>query len=194
MAVDSSSVSTCRTGNPIDDCWRCDPDWEANRQRLADCAIGFGQGAGGGRGGQYYVVTDPSDNNPENPAPGTLRHGATQPEPLWIVFSGDMQIRLKTELVVSSQKTIDGRGADVHVAGGACLQIHSVRNVIVHGLNIHHCVAVNGDGDGVSIMGSAAVWVDHCSLSYCADGLIDVTLGSTAITISNNYLSHHDKV
>ncbi|PKI77083.1 hypothetical protein CRG98_002586, partial [Punica granatum] len=46
---------SCGTGNPIDDCWRCDPDWERNRQRLADCAIGFGKHAIGGRDGQIYV-------------------------------------------------------------------------------------------------------------------------------------------
>ncbi|CAL5374405.1 unnamed protein product [Camellia sinensis] len=34
---------SCLTGNPIYDCWRCDPNWGGNRQRLADCAIGFSQ-------------------------------------------------------------------------------------------------------------------------------------------------------
>lgn len=36
--------------------------------------------------------------------------------------------------------------------------------------------------------------MDHCSLSNCHDGLIDAIHGSTAITISNNYFTHHDKV
>lgn len=50
------------------------------------------------------------------------------------------------------------------------------------------------DGDGISIFNSRDLWIDHCSLSYCADGLIDVIMGSTGITISNNYFSHHDEV
>ena len=50
------------------------------------------------------------------------------------------------------------------------------------------------DGDGVSIFGGTHVWVDHCSLSNCADGLVDAIHGSSMITISNNYLTHHDKV
>ncbi|KAL2539597.1 putative pectate lyase 18 [Abeliophyllum distichum] len=50
------------------------------------------------------------------------------------------------------------------------------------------------DGDGVSIFGGSHVWVDHCSLSNCHDGLVDAIQGSTAITISNNYMTHHDKV
>ncbi|KAK7280934.1 hypothetical protein RIF29_08510 [Crotalaria pallida] len=99
---------SCVTGNPIDDCWRCDPNWEKNRKHLADCAIGFGKQAIGGRDGKIYVVTDPSDD-PVSPKPGTLRHGAIQGEPLWIIFSRDMVIKLKEELMMNSFKTIDGR-------------------------------------------------------------------------------------
>lgn len=200
---------SCGTGNPIDDCWRCDPNWEKNRQRLADCAIGFGKQAIGGKDGKIYVVTDTSDD-PVNPKPGTLRYGAIQDEPLWIIFSRDMVIKLKEELMLNSFKTIDGRGASVHIAGGPCITIQYVTNIIIHGLNIHDCKQGGNayvrdspqhygwrtisDGDGVSIFGGSHVWVDHCSLSNCNDGLIDAIRGSTAITISNNYMTHHNKV
>ncbi|KAJ8540290.1 hypothetical protein K7X08_030209 [Anisodus acutangulus] len=50
------------------------------------------------------------------------------------------------------------------------------------------------DGDGISIYSSRNIWIDHCALSHCTDGLIDAIMGSTAITISNSYFSHHDKV
>ncbi|XP_048134352.1 probable pectate lyase 5 isoform X2 [Rhodamnia argentea] len=200
----------CLTGNPIDDCWRCDPNWESNREHLADCAIGFGREALGGRGGNVYVVTDPSDPDPENPPPGTLRYGVIQAGPLWIVFSGNMVINLKYELLISSFKTIDGRGANVEITGRGCLIIDAVTNIIVHNVHIHHCkpsddakirisptqVSARGksDGDGISILASSKIWIDHCALSYCTDGLIDVTEGSTAVTISNNVFTHHDKV
>ncbi|KAM7463858.1 hypothetical protein LguiA_031979 [Lonicera macranthoides] len=202
--------SSCLTGNPIDDCWRCDPNWTKNRQRLADCAIGFGSGASGGKGGQIYVVTDSSDNDPVTPTPGTLRYAVIQTEPLWIVFSADMMIKLKHELIVNSYKTIDGRGANVHITGGGCITLQYVSNVIIHNVHVHHCVPsgnVNvrsspthvgwrgkSDGDGISIFGSRNVWIDHCALSHCTDGLVDAIMGSTAITISNNYLSHHNEV
>ncbi|EYU30593.1 hypothetical protein ABFS82_11G064300 [Erythranthe guttata] len=200
---------SCNTGNPIDDCWRCDPDWEKNRKRLADCAIGFGKHAIGGRDGKFYTVTDSGDDA-VNPKPGTLRYGVIQSEPLWITFARDMVIKLKQELMLNSFKTIDGRGASVHIAGGPCITIQYVTNVIVHGLNIHDCKQGGNayvrdspdhygwrtlsDGDGVSIFGGSHVWVDHCSLSNCRDGLIDAIHGSTAITISNNYFTHHNKV
>ncbi|KAL1216405.1 putative pectate lyase 5 [Cardamine amara subsp. amara] len=203
-------VLSCGTGNPIDDCWRCDPKWEKNRQRLADCAIGFGKHAIGGRDGKIYVVTDPSDKDAVNPKPGTLRYAVIQDEPLWIVFARDMVIKLKEELIMNSFKTIDGRGANVHIAGGACITVQYVTNIIIHGINIHDCKRKGNayvrdspshygwrtasDGDAVSIFGGSHVWVDHCSLSNCMDGLVDAIHGSTAITISNNYMTHHNKV
>ena len=200
----------CQTGNPIDDCWRCDPNWANNRQRLADCAIGFGQGTLGGRGGQIYVVTDSSDHNPANPTPGTLRYAVIQDQPLWIIFSSDMVIKLKHELIFNSYKTIDGRGANVHITGNGCVTLQHVTHIIIHNIHVHHCkpsgntniasspthVGQRGesDGDGISISGSQKIWIDHCSLSYCTDGLIDAILGSTAITISNNHFTHHNEV
>uniref|UniRef100_A0A0E0ISW9 Pectate lyase n=1 Tax=Oryza nivara TaxID=4536 RepID=A0A0E0ISW9_ORYNI len=202
----------CLTGNPIDDCWRCaGTDWRQDRQRLADCGIGFGRNAMGGKGGPVYVVTDPSDGDPVNPAPGTLRYGAIQEGPLWIVFAGDMTIRLNEELLVNSYKTIDGRGANVHVgAGGACITLQYVSNVIIHNIHVHDCVPAGNanvraspthygwrtrsDGDGISLYSARDVWVDHCALSRCADGLIDTIMGSTAITVSNSYFSHHNEV
>lgn len=185
---------SCVTGNPIDDCWRCDPNWANDRQQLANCAIGFGYKALGGKGGPYYLVTDSSDPDPDKPKPGTLRDAVSQPGPVWIVFSSDMGIKLRRPLKVTSFKTIDGRGVHVKITGGGCISIEHATNVIIHNIHIHDCYPANSDGDGLHIFASSNVWVDHCVLSNCADGLIDCTVGSTAITISNCYFSHHDKV
>ena len=200
----------CRTGNPIDDCWKCDSNWANNRQRLADCAIGFGQGSLGGRGGQIYVVTDSSDQDPANPKPGTLRYGVIQDQPLWIIFSSNMVIKLKHELIFNSYKTIDGRGANVHITGNGCITLQYISHIIIHNIHVHHCkpsgntnIAASpthvgwrgrSDGDGISIFGAQKIWIDHCSLSYCTDGLIDAIMGSTGITISNSHFTHHDEV
>ncbi|KAI4378047.1 hypothetical protein MLD38_015588 [Melastoma candidum] len=201
---------SCGTGNPIDDCWRCNPNWHLDRKRLADCGIGFGRNAIGGRDGRFYVVTDPSDDDPVNPRPGTLRHAVIQDEPLWIMFHRDMVIQLKQELIMNSFKTIDGRGANVHIANGGCITIQFITNVIIHGLHIHDCKPTGNamvrsspshygwrtiaDGDAISIFGSSHIWVDHNSLSNCADGLVDAVMGSTAITVSNNHFTHHNEV
>ncbi|XP_078439578.1 pectate lyase-like [Wolffia australiana] len=200
----------CLATNPIDRCWRCRGDWARNRKQLARCALGFGRNAMGGKNGRFYVVTDPSDSDLVNPRPGTLRHAAIQTEPLWIIFARDMIIRLSEELLVASYKTIDARGANVHIAYGAGITLQFVQHVIIHGLHIHDIKAGSGgmirdslfhyglrarsDGDGISIFGASNIWVDHVSMSNCMDGLIDVVQGSTAITISNNHFTHHDHV
>ncbi|WJX11651.1 pectate lyase [Trifolium repens] len=211
LSISNKDFSTsCLTGNPIDDCWKCDTNWANNRQRLADCAIGFGQNAIGGKGGKFYIVTDSSDNDPVNPKPGTLRYAVIQNEPLWIVFPSNMMIKLSQELIFNSFKTIDGRGADVHIVGGGCITLQYISNVIIHNIHVHHChpsgntnvrsspehygYRTLSDGDGISIFGSRDIWIDHCTLSRCKDGLIDAVMGSTAITISNNHFSHHNEV
>ncbi|WKA08369.1 hypothetical protein VitviT2T_026097 [Vitis vinifera] len=200
----------CMATNPIDRCWRCRSDWASNRMKLADCVLGFGQKTTGGKGGKIYVVTDPSDNDMVNPKPGTLRHAAIQEEPLWIIFAHSMAIRLNEELIMTSNKTIDARGANVHIANGAGLTLQFVHNIIIHGLHIHDIKVGNGglirdsashygfrtrsDGDGISIFGATNIWIDHISMSNCADGLIDAIMASTAITISNCHFTHHNEV
>jgi len=200
----------CMATNPIDKCWRCQPNWANNRMRLADCGLGFGKKATGGKNGNIYVVTDSSDNDMVNPKPGTLRHAVIQKEPLWIIFSRSMVIRLSQELIMQGDKTIDGRGAKVHIAHGAGIMIQFVKNVIIHGLHIHDIHQGNGgmirdsvdhygfrmasDGDGISIFGSTNIWIDHVSMWNCKDGLIDAIEGSTGITISNCHFTDHNDV
>ncbi|KAE9607937.1 hypothetical protein Lal_00039986 [Lupinus albus] len=200
----------CMATNPIDRCWRCDPNWANNRQKLADCVQGFGRNTRGGKGGPFYIVTDPSDNDMVTPKPGTLRHAVTRNGPLWIIFAHNMMIYLKQELIMSSNKTIDGRGADVHIANGAGITIQYIKNVIIHGVKIyniqvhggglirdsedHYGFRTQSDGDGISIFGASNVWIDHVSMKNCYDGLIDAIMGSTAITISNSHFTDHNEV
>ncbi|KAK2999187.1 hypothetical protein RJ639_023026 [Escallonia herrerae] len=194
--------------NKIDSCWRGKPNWASNRRALADCTVGFGKNAIGGKYGATYVVTSPADD-PINPRPGTLRYGVIQTKPLWIIFAKDMVITLKNELIMNSFKTIDGRGAKVEIANGPCITIQGVSHIIIHGIGLHDCKPGKSgdvrstpmhvghrrgsDGDAIDIFASSYIWIDHCSLSHSYDGLIDIIHASTAITISNNYFSQHDK-
>ena len=121
-----------------------------------------------------------------------------------------MRIKLQNELIVSSFKTIDGRGHNIYIAGGAGLTLQFISNVIIHGVHIYNLVPTGpamirssnlrvgqrgrADGDAINIFGSHDVWVDHCYFANGPDGLVDVIQGSTAISISNNYFTQHDKV
>ncbi|WCJ20419.1 Pectin lyase-like superfamily protein [Euphorbia peplus] len=200
----------CKATNPIDRCWRCSKNWATHRERLAGCALGFGHKTTGGKGGPVYIVSDPSDNDLVSPKNGTLRHAVIQDGPLWIVFSRSMIIKLNEELMMSSNKTIDGRGVNVHITGGAGITLQFVQNVIIHNIRIHDISPGSGglirdsiehygfrtrsDGDGISIFSSSNVWIDHVSMSNCSDGLIDAIMGSTAITISNSHFTKHNEV
>ena len=177
----------------IDKCWRGSANWAQSRTKLADCAIGFGSKTTGGKAGKFYVVTT-NEDNAESPKPGMLRYGVIQGGPLWIYFARSMTVRLESELFVGSDKTIDGRGAEVHIADGPCVTVQDASNVIIHGLHIHDCRGGGSDGDAIRVVSSHNVWIDHNSLSSCEDGLVDVTHASSLITISNNYFSHHNKV
>ncbi|XP_019180872.1 PREDICTED: probable pectate lyase P59 [Ipomoea nil] len=199
----------CNATNPIDRCWRCDPNWANKRKRLADCSLGFGYKAKGGKNGDFYTVTDNSDH-PLNPKRGTLRHAVIQIKPLWIIFARSMNIKLKQELMVQSHKTIDGRGAQVHISGGAGITLQFVKNVIIHGIRVHDIVHGDGgmirdsinhfglrtrsDGDGISLFGATDIWLDHLSMRKCDDGVIDAIEASTAITISNSHFTDHNEV
>ncbi|OMO58717.1 Pectate lyase/Amb allergen [Corchorus capsularis] len=186
----------CVATNPIDACWRCNPNWEQNRFRLADCALGFARGTTGGKNGPFYLVTDSSDDDVVNPKPGTLRHAVIQTGPLWIIFARSMVIKLNQELIMTSDKTIDGRGANVHIAYGAGITIQFIRNVIIHNLHIHDIVKASGgmmrnsvdhfgfrtgsDGDGISLFGATNVWLDHLSIDASSiDEKMQITIAFT---------------
>ena len=211
LALKNRYNGTCMVTNPIDRCWRCNPNWADNRFRLADCGLGFGYKAKGGKNGRIYVVTDPSDNDMVNPKVGTLRHAVIQKEPLWIIFEPNrkMYITLQQELIMESDKTIDARGAEVYIVHGAGIMIQYRWNIIIHGLRMHNILPREGgiirdsvdhfgnrtrsDGDGISIFGSHNIWIDHVSMTNCSDGLVDAIMGSTGITISNGHFTDHNE-
>ncbi|KAH6773436.1 Pectin lyase-like superfamily protein [Perilla frutescens var. hirtella] len=216
ILVSSGLVEARRTVdnmNVIDKCWRTNPDWRRNRRQLATCTVGFaGKMTNNiGRDVVNYKVTDSGDEDPLNPRPGTLRYAMTDLKgKVWITFKRSMSITLAKPLLVSSFTTIDGRGVNVHIENGGCLLLKKVTNVIVHGLYIHDCKPqepgpVKGpggeivhlgpmDGDAIRVVTSSKIWIDHCTMYDCVDGLIDVTRGSTEITISNNWFRFQDKV
>ncbi|XP_028764002.1 putative pectate lyase 17 [Neltuma alba] len=198
--------------NVIDKCWRTNSQWRRHRPQLATCSVGYAGKMTNNIGKDliHYKVTDPSDD-PINPKPGTLRYGASMIQrKVWITFQRDMHIKLLRPLLISSFTTIDGRGVSVHIARNACLMIFKATNIIIHGIRIHHCkpqaagmvVGPEGkviqvgqvDGDAIRLVTASNVWIDHNTLYDCQDGLLDVTRGSTNVTVSNNWFRDQDKV
>ncbi|CAN1201111.1 Probable pectate lyase 4 [Linum perenne] len=146
-----------------------------------------------GEGVIRYKVTDPSDD-PLNPKPGTLRYGAVQSGKIWITFKRNMRIKLEKPLLISSYTAIDGRGVDVHIEDEACLVVYKVHFIKLNNTSIVHNFIGPMDGDGIRLVTASEIWIDHNTLYSCQDGLLDVTRGSTNVTISNNWFRNQDKV
>lgn len=115
----------------------------------------------------------------------------SSPGPGWIVFKVSGIIRLSTYLSVDSHKTIDGRGERVKLTGKG-LRLKECENVIV--CNMEFEGGRGHDVDGIQVKpNSKHIWIDRCSFKDYDDGLIDITRGSTDITVSRCYFTQHDK-
>lgn len=98
------------------------------------------------------------------------------------------EIRLGDSIRVGSNKTIVPAASGAGLTG-AGLNVRSATNVIISRLVIRAAKA-----DGISIEdGSNHVWVDHCDLSDCGDGLLDIKRGADLITVSWCRFHHHHK-
>lgn len=89
--------------------------------------------------------------------------------------------------MVSSFKTIDGRGQRVKITGKGLL-LYQCEHVII--CNLEFEGGRGPDVDAIQIKpNSRHIWIDRCSLRDYSDGLIDITLGSTDVTVSRHVKS-----
>jgi pectate lyase len=148
---------------------------------------GFGANTTGGLGGEQYWVTTLADSGR-----GSLREGAERPDTLWIRFWVSGEIELKSPIDVASNKTIDGRGADVTLSNWGLI-LSRVSNVIVANLRFRNGRGTSTDAIGVREE-SHDIWIDHCDFADYGDGLVDITSGGTNVTVSWSKFSNQNKV
>ncbi|EOY18388.1 Pectin lyase-like superfamily protein isoform 3 [Theobroma cacao] len=158
-------------------------DADSTLRAIAGQAEGFGRFAIGGLHGPLFCVTSLSDDGP-----GSLREACRRPGPGWIVFEVSGVIQLSSYLSVGSYKTIDGRGERVKLTGNG-LRLKECENVII--CNMEFEGGRGHDVDGIQIKpNSKHIWIDRCSFKDYDDGLIDITRGSTDITVSRTRQRH----
>ena len=102
-------------------------------------------------------------------------------EPLVIIAEGSFS----GHIVIGSNKTVIGAGSGATFKGG--FDLVKVNNIIFRNFKI------SGGDDAFGFGGAHHVWIDHCDLSACADGLIDITTGSDNVTVSWVRFSKHHK-
>lgn len=123
-----------------------------------------------------------------------------RPEPLVIFLDGMLSptatIKVTTDKSArGGNKTLIGKG-DSSGLTGAGLDLGYADNVIVRNLKISK-VSI-GEGDAFTLLNSHHVWVDHCDLSSERnndtagyDGLVDITHGSSYVTVSWTLFHDH---
>jgi len=147
---------------------------------------GFGRSTTGGLGGKVYYVTSLADTGS-----GSLREAAESSEPLWIVFEVSGTISLKTPIRFKSDKTIDGRGAEIIITGYG-FRLSGVSNIII--TNLRFDTAEEPDYDAMTVYAdSHDIWIHHCDFTNWSDGTADITEGSTDVTVSWCRFWNHDK-
>jgi pectate lyase len=152
---------------------------------------------GGAGGGSPITVTnendlrkwagalDPNGNHPT----GVVING-----PYIIQISGTINLAARVDIMPN--RTVIGIGTDPTVTG-ANLRVrgagsHPGYNVIIRNLILKNHTL--DDKDGITIQDNAHhVWVDHCTISTCSDGALDISHASDYITVSWNYFYNQDK-
>lgn len=145
-------------------------------------AEGFGRYTSGGRGGKVYHVTNLRDNGS-----GSLRWALGQAGPRTIVFDVSGTIHLESGLKIPENTTIAGQTAP---GDGICLADYPVSvasNCIVRYMRFRlgnkNVVQDGADGwDGLSVMDSHDIIIDHCSVSWSIDECCSV-LGNRNTTL-----------
>ncbi|MBD3265434.1 pectate lyase [bacterium] len=104
--------------------------------------------------------------------------------PLTIRVEGTLDGNGKTN--VASNKTILGVGSSATLTNTE-LNLSGVSNIVIRNLHIKDA------RDAIAMRRSHHVWVDHCDLSACDDGLLDITNQSDYVTVSWTRFSNHHK-
>jgi len=131
---------------------------------------GFAATVTGGGSATPVVVSD---------APA-FKAAAEASGPAVITVSGTLD--LGGSVAVKSDKTIQGADGLATLIG--CLDLGSggVNNVLIRGLNITNPGA--SGTDGITVHGASNVFITHCTVFDCANGLIDIDAGSDKVTVS----------
>ena len=144
----------------------------------------------GGGNGQTMTVNDPLK----------LAELLQSPDPLVIYVNGMLSPSDTIKVTLDKDarggnKTLIGIGANSGLTG-AGLDLGYSDNIIVRNLKISKVFI--GEGDAITLLNTHHVWIDHCDLSSDRDdttsgydGLVDITHGSSFITVSWTMFHDH---
>lgn len=184
-------------------------DWKAHDALLAE-VLGYAKGVRGGAGpldgsenvGEICIVTTTDDYiivedttvtdsaaTRAVVAPGSLRECAYKDTAVWILFEKSGTYNLQSPLRIKNNKTIDGRGRDIRIAGMG-IQTEASSNLIFENLTFTEPSITALDSTSRRALsihnGTNYVWVDHCTFEKYPLVQMDVKRNSKHVTISWN--------
>ncbi|MBO4713239.1 MAG: right-handed parallel beta-helix repeat-containing protein [Fibrobacter sp.] len=142
----------------------------------------------------YIIVEDTTDVDSlgnavtkAEVAPGSLRECAYKDGPTWVLFEKSGTYNLRAPLRLKKDKTIDGRGRDIRIAGmGVLTDVSS--NLIFENLTFTAPAITALDTSSRRALsihnGTHHVWVDHCTFEEYPLVEFDVKRGSHNVTVS----------
>jgi pectate lyase len=144
-------------------------------------AEGFGRFASGGRGGEMVRVTILDDSGP-----GSFRAAVSKPNRT-VVFDVGGIIRLKSNIAVSSDITLDGQTApgDGIMIYGRSVSFSGQSNVIVRYLRFREGIEGDRGKCSVNLSTGSGMIFDHCSIEWGRWDCLGLTVGSHNITFQN---------
>ena len=144
-------------------------------------AEGFGQFATGGSGGETVHVTTLDDSGA-----GSFRDAVSKPHRT-VVFEVGGIIRLKSNVAVSSNVTLDGTTApgDGITLYGRSVSFSGQNNVIVRYLRFREGIAGDKGKCSVNLSSGSDMIFDHCSIEWGRWDCLGLTQGSHDITFQN---------
>lgn len=132
---------------------------------------GFGGQATGGEGGATVTVSNYSD----------LKYYATSVNPYIIRVSGTIDFGPGVKIQPKSNKTIEGADHNATIIGNIDLSgSQNCDNIIIRNMNITNPYG----NDGLTVWGATNVFITHCDIYDCGDGLCDITQSSDNVTVS----------
>lgn len=171
------------------------PAWPADLPAFAG-AEGFGRYATGWRGGEVIKVTTLEDRGP-----GSLRACAEDDRPRVCIFEVAGTIAVDSTIAVGSNVYLAGQtapGAGVQLRLGHSphrpLMVRAASDVVIRHLRLRPGPSrvPSGNVDGIGIYDSRDVILDHLSVQFATDELLDIgTLGGSAydITVQDSLLA-----
>jgi pectate lyase len=153
---------------------------------------GVAEATTGGNNGLAVQVSDVAGLTAE------LQRPADQPRIIVLTGMLTLTAPIKVTLdrdVRGGNKTLMGVGASSGLTG-AGLDLSYTDNIIIRNIKIAKASA--DEGDAITLLNAHHVWIDHCDLSSDRndttsgyDGLIDITHGSSYLTISWTVFHDH---